>query len=235
MAPTALSTVLFPKFSENWQSKEKAAFLTSCAQAVRAALFISIPLTAVAYMLRESVVAFLLQRGAFSGLDAHVTADLFGMLILSTPATAASVFLYRIFYATQRTWLPTLVNITAAVLAIAVVPVLALRFGANGVAFAYMLLPWISCLLLLGLFQKVHGGLVVREIGGFSLRTTAIAGVSGWLGARLGGICAALLPAGKGSLTFGIGAGAVTAMAIFYFISLSVGLPEAVACRRCFR
>jgi len=153
LTPTALSTVLFPKLSCVWHSHGHERFRADYVKALRAVFLIATALTAVVYVARESIVKILLGRGALSATAAEATAALFGLLILGAPANAAVTCLDRVFYAVEETAAPVAVDIASALAAMALVPVLASRFGATGVACVYMLLPWLSAGILLAVFE----------------------------------------------------------------------------------
>jgi putative peptidoglycan lipid II flippase len=153
LTPTALSTVLFPKLSGVWHSHGSERFKADYTKALRAVFLIATALTGVVYFLREPIVRLLLARGALSAAAAETTAALFGLLILGAPANAAVTCLDRVFYAVQETKAPVAVDIGAALVAMALVPLLAPRFGATGVACVYMLLPWLAGGLLWAMFE----------------------------------------------------------------------------------
>jgi putative peptidoglycan lipid II flippase len=228
LVPMALSTVLFPKLSEAWHSTGRQNFTASYVRAARAVFFITMPLTCLAFALRGPVVAFLLQRGAFSPSAGAFTAALFGMLTLGAPAGAMGAYLDRTFYATQETVLPVAVDAIFAVGMMALVPATAVHFGVKGVALIYTLVPWLTWGALLILFQGRHPGFRFRSLRGFAFRITAIAAASGWLGAWLGGICARLAGTGLLSLVLGLTSGTIFAGSLFFAITLLLGLPEAV-------
>ena len=230
LTPSALSTVLFPKLSATWHSSAREDFTASYVKMLRAMFFITMPLTCVVYALREPVVKLLLQRGAFSVSAGHLTATLFGLLILGAPGTALSSYLDRMFYATQETRLPVMVDISCAFLAMALVPLLASRFGAVGVAFAYMLLPWITGAVLLALFQYKHGKFPFKTMGAYALKITGIAGISAWAGATAFGLCQGFLGSGLPLLIISLGSGTVLAVGIFLTMALLLRLPEAADC-----
>jgi putative peptidoglycan lipid II flippase len=228
LAPSALSTVLFPRLSEAWHSIGQGNFTVSYVRAVRVLFFITMPLTCVAYALRGQIVAFLLQRGAFSAPAGVLTATLFGILILGAPGGALATYLDRTFYATQETVLPVVVDSVLAVAAIVVVPVMATRFGVKGVALIYTLIPWVTCVALLGLFHHRHPGLQFRALGGFAFQIAAVAMASAWLGAWVGGISTHLTDYSVFSLALSLVSGTVLAGSLFLATTLLLGLPEAV-------
>ena len=225
LAPGALSTVLFPKFSASWHSNARGDFTASSVRALRAILFVTLPATCISFALRDPLVKLLLERGAFSATAGRTTAALFGMLILGAPGNAMTTYIDRLFYATQETSIPVFVDIGSSLLPLLIVPALALRLGVLGVAAAYMLLPWLTAGVLMALFQSrhKHAGFPLGELRGFFLRTTILAVVSAWLGTRLPAIC------GTSSAVTCL-AGTVSAAGLFLFAARAAGVPEAVQC-----
>ena len=229
LIPTAFSTVLFPKLSDIWHSSKPEEFTASYVRGLRSLLFITIPMTCLAYQLREPIVVVLLQRGAFSVTAGHVTAVLFGLLILGAPGGAAATYLDRMFYATKETSIPVVIDASCTILAMALASYLAGTFGVGGVAFAYMLLPWLTSAVLLGVFQHKHGGFPFTAIARFTIQTVLIAGVSTWLAVKAGQLLTH--PADGGFITMVVWliiSAAVTAP--LYLLGTSqLGLPEADA------
>jgi putative peptidoglycan lipid II flippase len=231
LTPGALSTVLFPRLSDTFHSRSPEEFSESYVRALRALFFVTIPMTFLAYSLREPIVRLLLQRGAFSLSAAQLTAALFGLLILGAPGGAAVTYLERIFYATQETTLPVIVSISCTVIAMALVPSLAVSFGVAGIASIYMLLPWLNSAVLLVLFQHKHGGFPFGRVALFVFQTTAIAGVSAWFGVKSGRWLASLIAGGILSVFLWLAGSTLITGALYIGATLGLGLPEAATCR----
>lgn len=231
LTPSALSTVLFPRFSEDWHSKTVEAFTAGCASAVRATLYIALPLTCIAYALRGPIVALLLQHGAFTPSAKDATAKLFGILILSTPAAAASSVLYRMFYAGLETSLPAVVNIASALLMMSLIPMLAAKVGAPGVAVVFTLVPWLTCGVLMACFWNRQRSFPVSATVRYSVVAALIALASSWLGAKVAAISTSTLSQGMlASAVTGV-SGLLLALTFFYSATLLFGFSEAIACR----
>jgi putative peptidoglycan lipid II flippase len=228
LVPNALSTVMFPKLSEAWYSSGEAEFAAQCAKALRAALFIAVPLTCMAYAYRRSIIMLLLHRGAFSVSDVDSSSTLFGLLVIAVPASAVTSYMDRMFYSLQETRLPVLMDITGNVLEVAFIPLLAYRFGARGVAFAYMLLPWITGAGLLTLFKRKISQFAVREVGVFSLWIALISAGSIGAGAWLGEFCANLAHLGPlGSSLIAMAVGGSLSLILYSEFNVLAGFPEA--------
>ena len=230
LMPNALATVLFPKFSATWYStKNSEEFGEQCARALRTALFIALPLTCICWMTRVQLVTFFFQRGAFTLSDVHAASALFGLIILNGPAASVSVSLARAFYAIQAARFPVMMDISASCLELFFVPLLTSKFGVRGAAFAYSLLPWITGIGLLRFFKSCFASFPLRNLSVFALKASLIAVPSAWLGERVGGACASLLPAGAVASAFSAGLSALLALALYYEITLLLSFPEATA------
>ena len=229
LIPSAFSTVLFPKLSDIWHSCEPEEFTANYVKALRSLFFITVPMTCLAFGLREPIVAILLQRGAFSVTAGHVTAALFGILILGAPGGAAVTYLDRMFYATQDTTTPVVIDVSCTIFAMALAPNMALRFGVRGVAFIYMLLPWITSAVLLGVFQHKRGGFPFTAIARFAIQIATIAAASTWLAIKAGQLFANITRGGFITLAVWLISSAMLTAALYLLATLQLGLPEAFA------
>jgi putative peptidoglycan lipid II flippase len=228
LVPNALSTIMFPKLSEAWYSKGEQEFATSCAKALRAALFIAVPLTCAAYVYRRPIVILLLHRGAFTLSDVDSSSVLFGLLVLGVPAIAVTTYMDRMFYSLQETRLPVLMDITGNACEFAFIPLLASRFGAAGVAFAYMLLPWMTGAGLLALFKRKIRRFPLQEIAVFSLWIVLMSAGAIGAGAWVGNFCANFARAGAvWSSLLEIAVGGLLSLMLYGWFSILAGLPEA--------
>lgn len=230
LMPTALSTVLFPKFSKAWYSGGQEDFAASCIRALRAAIYIAMPLTALCWMLRRPLVELLFQRGAFTRFDAQSAGILFGLLILNGPAASVAASLNRAFYAVQETRMPVLIDIGGNALALVFIPLLASRFGAAGAAFAYMLLPWIAACGLIVLFRRRFGKFPIKELSRFAAVTLFWGLVSAGVGAAAGNIAGSAFGSPALISTGTVLCGAVVAATIYYLATLRLGFSEARSC-----
>src|SRR5262249_3306730 len=144
LTPTALTTVLFPKFSAAWYSQGPRAFTLGCARSLRATLYMALPVTAVCWALRRPLIELLFRRGAFTSGDASFASVIFGLLILNGPPAAVSIALSRAFYAVQETRVAVITDLCGYMLELIFIPLLAARYGVLGAASAYMVIPWVT-------------------------------------------------------------------------------------------
>lgn len=236
LAPLSLVVVLFPHLA--WSRADHSGeFGPLAARALRMGLFLSVPLACVAYVLREPLVALLLERGAFTGAARADVAHLFGWLLLGAPASVAAAFAEKIYYADQRMWAPTVVRLAGVALLTVLVPLAGARAGAAGVAGLLTLLSLAAAVALVVPLAGRHPGFSCAALARHAALVTLLGAGSAWLGGqaaagvvRMGGESASLwLQAAS------LAAGLVAAGAALLAASLAVALPEAAECARYLR
>ena len=235
LIPTALSTVLFPEISEYWQANDFERFTSGYARAIRAMFFLAIPMMFIAYAFRGPIVSLVLQRGAFSASSAELTTMVVGILILGTPGSAAASCMSRMFYATQETVLPVIIDASVAVLAMVLISSLASWFGIQGVAFFHMLSPWCTFILLYSLFKHRHLGRAEPGLPGFMMRLLISGAVSAWIGSLAGGFCASLNPSASLRPALSVAIGVSISLILFLISTSLLGVPEAASANRLLR
>jgi putative peptidoglycan lipid II flippase len=227
LMPNALAIVIFPRLSAAWYSGDRGEFAKQFAPVLRAALYIALPLTAICWMLRRPLVSLFFQRGAFTVADVQRASVLFSLLVLSGPAASVSVSLGRAFYAMGAPRFPVMMDITGNALELFFVPFLTSSFGAQGAAFAYSLLPWITGGGLLIIFKSQFPGFSLRDLGLFVLKTILISAPSAWLGERIGSTCANLFQITTLASAFEAGLSAAFALTLYYGLTAVLKFPEA--------
>jgi putative peptidoglycan lipid II flippase len=232
LLPSALSTVMFPKFSAAWYSGGREEFAASCIRALRATTYFAMLMTALSWALRRPLMVLFFERGAFTASNAATAGALFGLLVLNGPAVAVVTSLGRAFYAVQETRIPVLLDVTSNILALVFIPLLAARFGGPGAAFAYMLLPWAVAVGLIMSFRRRFGSFPVLELGGFAAVTLLVAAFSGWLGSGIGQFAGGLVEKRVLVAAVTVGCGGAVAAATYFLGTLLLRLPEAAACSR---
>lgn len=232
LMPGTMATVMFPKFSADWFSKGPQKFIEGCTRAIRATIYVALPVTALCCLFRRPLVALLFQRGAFNASDVAFAATLFGLLIVNGPAASATIALGRAFYAVQDSRTPLLTDVGGNLLELMLIPVLAARFGASGAALAYMVIPWVTTTGLVILFRFRFGAFPFRELGRFSLWIMIASILCAWIGTVAGSsLIGALHLAGIVSTAVEVGAGSAIALGLFYLVTLLLGFPEAKSLR----
>jgi putative peptidoglycan lipid II flippase len=232
LMPSALSIVLFPRFSETWYSKGPEHFAADCARAFRSVLYIALPLTFVCRAFRIDIVALLFHRGAFSSADVAVAGLLFGLMILNGPAASVSASLGRSFYAIQAPRFPVMMDITGNCLELLFVPLLAARYGAAGVAFAYMLLPWFTGTGLLTIYARRFRTFPLRDLAAFALQATLVGAAAAWAGAAASAAVSGGASFDSFTALLRVASGAGLALMLYFGATLMLRFPEALTLAR---
>ena len=145
MLPLSLSTVLFPRFAEAWNSTDSAVFSTVCTRALRTTLFLAVPVSGILYVLRTPLVELMFERGAFSPAAAERVANLFGyMMLLGGFPSALIACVQKILCATRTMWISTYGQASGLLILAIAAGTTARHFGAVGVLVLYMGNLWLS-------------------------------------------------------------------------------------------
>jgi putative peptidoglycan lipid II flippase len=149
-----MGIVLLPSMSRQLALGATDEFLSLVGRSLRLILFVTLPIAALAIVLRRPIVALLFQYGQFGqdAVDLTVTALPLFMLALASECLIA--VLARAFYAGRDTRTP----VAAAVLAVAVnVPlslVLVRPMGLAGLGLAIAIGSWVEAIVLLALLGR---------------------------------------------------------------------------------
>jgi putative peptidoglycan lipid II flippase len=159
----AVSTALFPSFSEKAARREYAAFRTSLAAALHWVLVIALPASACLILLRVPIVQLLFERGAFDATATDAVSDVLRWYAVAVGADALCQPLWRAIYAMRRTRVVLVVNGVQTLIRLIGNSVLVPQFGCNGLALSAAAGLGVQLLLL---------GLVVTNQLGVFLTTT---------------------------------------------------------------
>ncbi len=223
----AIAIAALPTFSAQAARGDWQAVRASLATTLRGVLFLALPASLGLMLLRQPVVAMLLQRGTF---DAHSTQLVaWGLLWYAAGLVGHSwvEIASRAFYALHDTRTPALVGAAAMALNV----LLSLGFAAffmrlgwmphGGLALANSLATALECAALLVLMHRRLSGLelarlrpgLLATVGGAAAMAAALAA---WLSAT----------AGLSAWTVGLG-GVALGAAVYWLAALALGAPEA--------
>ena len=193
-----LGVVVLPSLSRDAAVGRLEEFAALMSRAIRLIVFVMLPITAVAIVLRREVVDVLF---GFGRLDAGVltqTAATFGTFLLGLTAHALIAVLARAFYARQDTRTPVAAAILAVVINSTLATVLAGPLGLPGLGLAIAIAAWVETGVLVVLLKRSLPELAARPIAALGARSLVVA-----VG---GGLAAAGMTAGL-SLAMGSEAG----------------------------
>lgn len=95
--------VSLSNWSELATNRDLAQLRVRLRQTLMIVLFLMLPIIAMLYVLREPVVALILERGHFSASRSAATAAVFGLLLIGLPLEMAGRVYVRLFLARQST------------------------------------------------------------------------------------------------------------------------------------
>ncbi|WP_259500540.1 murein biosynthesis integral membrane protein MurJ [Desulfofundulus thermocisternus] len=183
-----LITVLYPALTERRALEDAAGFRAGLVRGLRVLAFVLVPLTVGMMVLREDLVRFIFQRGAFDSRDAAMTAV---ALFFYTPGLLFLMwreFLNRAFYALQDTWTPMTTGLAAVAVNIALNLILVRYLGLAGLALATSAAAGVGCLLLFWLLRRrlghIGGRVLVGQVGRVLVSSLLMGLLVWWLDGR---------------------------------------------------
>lgn len=184
---TSIMTALAPDLATAWNNRDAAQARAYATSGLRLILAIIVPAAAVEIALGRPIVVALLQRGQFTSAQAALTGDVLTLFGVGLIAFSLYLFSLRIFYASQDTRTPFLMNCLQNVANV----VLALwwydAFGVRGLALAFSVSYGIAAIVALAIASRRLHGLQWRPLASVSARvavTACAAGFCAWLVAR---------------------------------------------------
>ncbi|MEK7658857.1 MAG: murein biosynthesis integral membrane protein MurJ [Patescibacteria group bacterium] len=118
------ATAVFPALSLAISKGDKKDFLQKFYSSFRQILFLIIPASGIAYILRAHLVRVVFGAGRFDWPATKLTAACFGIFMISLFAQGLIYLVSKTFYAIKNTWIPA----TISIFSIAVLPALAFLF-----------------------------------------------------------------------------------------------------------
>jgi len=180
-----LITVLYPSLTERTALADLDGLRRALGRGATLLAFLILPLTAGLIVLRQDLVQFLFQRGAFDANDTLMTAS---ALFFYSPGLIFLVWrdlLNRAFYALQDTVTPMWTGV-AAVISNVVLNLILVRYLAHGgLALASSLAAVLACLLLFIFLRRRLGHIgglhLLRETARIMAATLCMGVVVRWL------------------------------------------------------
>ena len=106
----SISTVLFPKFSEEYASADRGEYLRYIWNVLRSTLLLILPISVVLAAFGTPIVQVLFQGGNFGADSTAATGAIFTIYALSMAGFCALDLLSKAYYTMERTLPPLLVN-----------------------------------------------------------------------------------------------------------------------------
>lgn len=110
------SVAAFPTLARLFSNGNQSEFVSHVLVAARHIVFWSTPIIILFIVLRAQIVRVVLGSGAFDWSDTRLTAALFALFVISLLAQGLTLLFVRGYYASGRTRIPLLVNVSSACL-----------------------------------------------------------------------------------------------------------------------
>ncbi len=135
----AVMTAFLPELTALVQAGDRIAFGQRFLQGLRLTLLLILPATAGFLVLARPIVSVLLERGAFSEVDATTTGDVLGAFAIGLPGFCLYLLAMRGFYAHANTRVPFVINLGQTTLQVGLCGLLVGPLGVRGLALGFAL------------------------------------------------------------------------------------------------
>ena len=175
----SISTVLFPKFSEEYASAGRGEYLRYIWNVLRSTLLLILPISVVLAAFGTPIVRVLFEGGNFDAASTAATGAIFTIYSLSMAGFCALDLLSKAYYTMEKTLTPLLVNAGILVCNWALNRALGPRWGGAGLAAATAVSITAGGVVMGALFLRKAGGIKTLPLVK-SLLCTAAAGGALW-------------------------------------------------------
>jgi putative peptidoglycan lipid II flippase len=162
----SISTTFQPEMALSVARRDRAGFIHHAALGTRMVALLTLPAGALMFVLREPIIGFALQRGAFGPNDTLATSRALAGFAVGLVGFSVYMFVLRGFYAHQDTRTPFIVNLVENALNIVFAFVLVGRYGVLGLGLAFALAYLLSAAWVLRILSY--------KVPGFPLRSVAL-------------------------------------------------------------
>jgi len=173
----SLANALLPRISRHAARGELETFKALVSFALRASLFVTLPATAGLIVLGEPLVAVIYRHGAFTAADARATAVILGAFAVGLFAFVGTQIIMPTFYALKLPKEPIRAGVVALVTNLGLTVILALLFGAAGIALAIAASTAVTLGFLLYRLRRAVGPLGFQRVALAGLRFAAASAV----------------------------------------------------------
>ena len=177
-----LGVVVLPSLSRDAAVGRLDDFAALMSRAIRLIVFVMIPITAIAVVLRHEVVDLLFGYGKLDRATLDLSADTFAAFLIGLTAHALIAVLARAFYARQDTRTPVAAAILAVVVNTTLAAILYRPLGLAGLGLAIAIAAWLETVVLVVLLRRSLPELAARPIASLGVRSIVV-GVGGGLAA----------------------------------------------------
>ncbi|SNX53531.1 murein biosynthesis integral membrane protein MurJ [Thermoanaerobacterium sp. RBIITD] len=165
----AIAIVIYPMLSKSFASNNIEEFLKGIKLSIKAILYIMIPVTVGAIILRVPIIRLLFERGAFDEKSTELTSIAFMFYSIGMTANGLRNVLSRSFYSLKDTKTPMYNGAIAVLINIALNLILVKYLALGGLALSTSVAAIATSLMLMNSLRKKVG-----KIGGLDLTFTLI-------------------------------------------------------------
>jgi putative peptidoglycan lipid II flippase len=133
----SVATTFQPELARAVTNRDRDAFVHHATLGTRVITGLTLPAAAAMFVLREPIIGFMQQRGAFDAVDRVNTADALGGFAVGLVGFSVYLFVLRGFYAHQDTRTPFVLNVGENLVNIVLAVVLVRWWGVIGLALAH--------------------------------------------------------------------------------------------------
>ena len=222
-----LGAVVFPSLARDHATGSADAYVSLLTRATRLIVFVMVPLTGLAIVLRREVVTILFDYGRYDPQATETIATTLSFFMLGLVAHATLPVLARAFYAREDTATPVAAAVLTVVVNSSLAVVLAGPYGLAGIATAFTVAAWIEALVLLAVLDRRLPGLDVTAIGRLLVETALVAVVASLVAAlAVAGVLGSDHPLSLASSLEGGVIGVAAFAAVFLGGSAVLRIPE---------
>lgn len=162
----AMGIAVLPTLSDHTATGKVREFKTAVNQALRSILFVTVPASALLFLLADPIITLLLQSGRFDVRGTLMTASALRFYSLGIFAWSAQAILTRGFYALQDTWTPVISGTVMTVIFVVMnwLVVNASDMGVGGLALATSIAAVLHMIVMFALLRHRLGGLLDRQL-----------------------------------------------------------------------
>ncbi|MDI3311222.1 MAG: lipid II flippase MurJ, partial [Thermoanaerobacterium sp.] len=170
----AIAIVIYPMLSRHFASNNIDEFKKGIKMAVKAILYIMIPVTVGAIIFRYPIIRILFERGAFNERSTYLTSIAFMFLSLGMTANGLRNVLSRGFYSLKDTKTPMLNGAIAVLVNIGLNLIIVRYLALGGLALSTSIAATLTSLMLMYSLKKKIG-----SIGGYEIAASFIKAITG--------------------------------------------------------
>lgn len=228
----SIATTFQPEMARAVTRRDRIGFVHHASLGARMIALLTLPAGVLIFVLRDPIIGFALQRGAFDAEATMATARALAGFSVGLVGFSVYLFVLRAFYAHQDTRTPFVINLFENLLNIVLAFVLVGRYGVLGLGLAFGLAYLISAMWALQVLgYKVRGfpvRTVLTSIGRMAL-AAVLMGEAVWLVTRsVGGTTGA-------DALVRLVVGGVVGLVVYVGVLTALRVPELEALRQRFR